>query len=266
MSYQDILYAVEDGVAHISMNRPKALNAMTVELMDELTDAFGRAADDDAVGAIIITGEGRAFSSGADLDASSANPPLDVKGRLDLGYPLDRYYNPLLLKMRDLPKPVIAAVNGLAAGAGANVALMADLTIAGRSAYFLQAFVNIGLIPDAGGTWLLPRVIGTQRAMGTALLGERLPADKALEWGLIWDIVDDEKLMETAQTLALRLAKGPTVAISRIKRAIHASAQNSLEAQLDLEADLQRECGRSEDFLEGSMAFVQKRKPNFKGR
>lgn len=265
MSYDSIIYELRDGVAQIRLNRPESLNAMTVELMDELSDAFDAAANDPAAGAIVLAGEGRAFCSGADLEASSANPPLDVKGRLDLGYPLDRYYNPLLLKMRDVPKPVIAAVNGLAAGAGANIALMADLTIAGRSAYFLQAFVNVGLIPDAGGTWLLPRLLGAQRAMGMALLGERLPAEKALEWGLIWDIVDDEALVTTAQSLAERLASGPTVAISRIKRAIRAAAENDMETQLDLEADLQRDCGRSQDFAEGSLAFIQKRKPKFKG-
>lgn len=265
MSYESIIYELRDGVAQIRLNRPESLNAMTVELMDELSDAFDVASNDPTAGAIVLAGEGRAFCSGADLEASSANPPLDVKGRLDLGYPLDRYYNPLLLKMRDVPKPVIAAVNGLAAGAGANVALMADLTIAGRSAYFLQAFVNVGLIPDAGGTWLLPRLLGAQRAMGMALLGERLPAEKALEWGLIWDIVDDDALLATAQALAEGLAAGPTVAIARIKRAIRAAAENDLETQLDLEADLQRECGRSQDFAEGSLAFIQKRKPKFKG-
>ncbi len=266
MQYQNILYAVDQGVAVIRFNRPKALNAMTMDLMEELGRAFDDAAADKAVRAIVLTGEGRAFSTGADLAVTGDKPPLDLQGRLDLGYVLDRYYNPLILKMRELPKPIISAVNGIAAGAGANLALMADLTIAARSTYFLQAFVNVGLIPDAGGTWILPRAIGPQRAMGLALSGDKLPAQTAKEWGLIWDVVDDEQLMPTVMALAQRFAAGPGVAIERIKQAIHAAAQNDLGKQLDLESDLQRDCGRSQDFMEGAMAFVQKRKPNFKGR
>ena len=266
MDFKDILYNVEDRVAFIRFNRPKALNAMTENLMGELNRAFDQAAADEAVRAIVLTGEGRGFCSGADLAESSAKPPLDEKGRLDLGYMLEKYYNPLILKMRALPKPIISAVNGMAAGAGANLALMADLTIAARSAYFLQAFVNIGLIPDAGGTWILPRSIGLQRAMGLMLLGERLPAEQAKEWGLIWEVVDDDQLLSAATALAHRLAAGPGVAIERIKRSIHAATDNDLAQQLNLERDLQRECGRSQDFMEGTMAFVQKRKPAFKSR
>lgn len=266
MSYKDILYRVEDGVAIISFNRPKALNAMTLDLMSEMNQAFEQAVADAAVKVVVLTGEGRGFSTGADLVATSANPPLDAQGRLDLGLALETHYNPLILKMRALPKPVIAAVNGIAAGAGANLALMADLTIAARSAYFLQAFVNVALIPDAGGTWILPRSVGPQRAMGLALLGEKLPAEQAKEWGLIWDVIDDEQLMPTVLALAQRLASGPGAAIARIKRSLHAAAGNDLAAQLDLERDLQRECGHSKDFMEGAMAFVQKRKPNFSGR
>jgi len=264
--FQNILYGVDNGVALIRFNRPKALNAMTLELMEELGLAFDRAAIDAAVRVIVLTGEGRGFSTGADLAATSAKPPLDLQGRLDLGYVLDRYYNPLILKMRALPKPIISAVNGIAAGAGANLALMADLTIAARSAYFLQAFVNVGLIPDAGGTWILPRSIGPQRAMGLALLGDKLTAQDARDWGLIWDVVDDEQLLPQALAMAQRLAQGPALAIERIKQAIHAAAHNELDKQLDLESDLQRACGQSQDFMEGAMAFVQKRKPAFKGR
>jgi 2-(1,2-epoxy-1,2-dihydrophenyl)acetyl-CoA isomerase len=266
MDYKNILYRIEQGIAVISFNRPKALNAMTLELMEELGQAFDSAAADTAVRAIVLTGEGRGFSTGADLAATSDKPPLDLQGRLDLGFVLDRYYNPLILKMRELPKPIISAVNGIAAGAGANLALMADLTVAARSASFLQAFVNVGLIPDAGGTWILPRAVGPQRAMGLALMGEKLSAEQAKEWGLIWSVVDDEQLMPTVMAMAQRLAEGPAVAIERIKRAIHAAAANELDKQLDLESDLQRDCGQSQDFMEGAMAFVQKRKPNFKGR
>ncbi len=266
MSYKDILYRVEDGIAVISLNRPQALNAMTLDLMAEVGTAFDQAAADEAVRAIVLTGEGRGFRTGADLVATAAKPPLDAQGRLDLGLALETAYNPLILKMRALPKPVIAAVNGIAAGAGANLALMADLTLAARSAYFLQAFVNVGLIPDAGGTWILPRSVGPQRAMGLALLGEKLPAEQAKEWGLIWDVIDDAQLLPTALALAQRLAAGPGVAIARIKRSIHAATDNDLATQLDLERDLQRECGHSKDFMEGAMAFAQKRKPNFRGR
>lgn len=247
-------------------NRPKALNAMTLGLMDELVKAFEHIATDSSIKAVVLTGEGRGFCAGADLAANMNQPPLDAQGKLDLGYALDRYYNPLVLRMRSLPQPIIAAVNGMAAGAGASLALAADLTIAARSAYFLQAFVNVSLVPDAGATWLLPRAIGPQRAMGLAMLGERLPAEKARDWGLIWDVVDDEQLMPTALSLAQRLAEGPSIALERTKKAIHAAAQNELAQQLDLESDLQRECGRSQDFMEGAMAFMQKRKPKFKGK
>lgn len=266
MDYQHLLYGVENQVATLRFNRPKALNAMTVVSMEELGRAFDAAAADPLVKVIVLTGEGRGFSSGADLAASTANPPLDAQGKLDLGQVLERHYNPLVLKMRSLPKPIIAAVNGMAAGAGASLALAADLTIAARSAYFLQAFVNVSLIPDAGATWVLPRAIGSQRAMGLALLGERLPAETAKAWGLIWDVVDDEQLMPTVMALAQKLAEGPGIAIERIKRAIYASADHTLSEQLALESTLQRECGRSQDFIEGAMAFVQKRKPHFKGR
>lgn len=266
MNYENILYSAADRVAVIRLNRPKSLNAMTVALMEEVDHALDAAVADAEVGAIILTGEGRGFSSGADLAVNSDKPPLDVQGRLDLGYVLDRYYNPLILKMRALPKPIVAAVNGMAAGAGASLALMADLTIAARSAYFLQAFVNVGLIPDAGGTWYLPRTLGPQRAMGLAMLGERLPAEQAKEWGLIWDVTDDEQLMPAAMALAQRLAAGPGIALERIKKAIHAAPHNPLAKQLDMESDLQRECGHSKDFIEGAMAFMQKRKPQFTGR
>lgn len=262
----DVLYSAESGVATIKFNRPQALNAVTFDSLQELAAAFEKAGADEQVKAIILTGEGRGFCSGADLAQNMAKPPIDAEGKLDLGLPLELYYNLLVQKMRAMPKPIIAAVNGMAAGAGASFALMADLTIAARSAYFLQAFVNIGLIPDAGGTWLLPRSIGPQRAMGLAMLGEKLPAEKAKEWGLIWDVVDDEQLMATVNALAQKLASGPSVAIARIKQVMQAAATNDLATQLTLERELQRECGKTQDFMEGAMAFTQKRKTNFKGR
>lgn len=262
----DVLYSAENGVATIRFNRPQALNAVTFDSLQELAAAFDKAAADAAVKAIILTGEGRGFCSGADLAQNMAKPPVDAQGNLDLGLPLELYYNPLVQKMRALTKPIIAAVNGMAAGAGASFALMADLTIAARSAYFLQAFVNIGLIPDAGGTWLLPRSIGPQRAMGLAMLGEKLPAEKAKEWGLIWDVVDDEQLMPVVNALAQKLASGPSVAIARIKQVLQAAESNDLATQLMLERELQRECGKTHDFMEGAMAFTQKRRAQFKGR
>lgn len=266
MSESDVLVRKEGRIAVITLNRPQALNAMTTDLMSALGTAFDTVAADADVAAIVLTGSGRGFCSGADLAASAAKPTLDAEGRLDLGAVLQTHYNPLIRKMQALPKPIIAAVNGMAAGAGAGVALMADLTIAARDSYFLQAFVNVGLIPDAGCTWILPQALGPQRAMGLALLGERLPAETAKEWGLIWDVADAETLLPNALALAERLAAGPTLAIARIKKAIHAAADNDLPTQLDLERDLQRECGRTQDFMEGAAAFVQKRKANFRGK
>jgi 2-(1,2-epoxy-1,2-dihydrophenyl)acetyl-CoA isomerase len=265
MTYEDISYTVDHGVAIIRFNRPQALNAMTLRMLDETRDAFRQCANDAAVRAVVLTGEGRAFSSGADLVANVKTPPLDADGKLDLGAPLETHYNPLIAQMRSLPKPIVCAVNGAAAGAAANVALLADLTIAARSAYFLQAFVNIALIPDAGGTWLLPRLVGPQRAMQLALLGERLPAETAQQWGMIAEVVDDDAVMTRALEIARKLAEGPTAAIARIKQSIHAAAGNDLDTQLQLERTLQRECGRGGDFMEGVMAFTQKRKANFKG-
>lgn len=266
MTFADILYGVEGRVATIRLNRPNSLNALTPGMLTEIDDALDRAAADESVGAIMLTGEGRGFCSGVDLVDMNAAPPLDAEGRLDLGQLVGRSFNPVIRKMRDLPKPIVAAVNGVAAGAGANLALMADLTIAARSAYFLQAFVNIGLVPDAGGTWILPRTLGPQRARGLAMLGEKLPAEQAKSWGLIWDVADDDRLMAAAQAIASKLAAASGIAVARIKRAIDAAAQNDLATQLDLERDLQRECGRSQDFEEGVMAFREKRAPNFKNR
>ncbi len=261
-----ILFDIEAQVARIRFNRPQALNALTPELLTELSAALDRAYADDGVRAILLTGEGRAFSSGADLIANMGEPPLDAQGRLDLGLQLEKHYNPLVLKMRGGPKPIVAAVNGLAAGAGCSLALMADLTIAARSAYFLQAFVNVGLVPDAGATWLLPRTVGAQRAAGLSMLGERLPAEKALAWGLIWDVVDDGQLLTAASALAQKLASAPGQALARMKRMLAEAGAHSLPAQLQLERELQRECGLTQDFMEGATAFGQKRKPLFKNR
>lgn len=266
MSYETILYEASDGIARLTFNRSESLNSMSIELMQEINAAMTVAANDDAVRAVLMTGAGKGFCSGADLASTSMDPPRDDQGRIDLAVALREYYNPLVLQMRSMQKPIIAAVNGIAAGAGCSLALMADLTIAGRSAKFLQAFVNVALVPDAGATWILPRNTGSQRAMGMALLGDKITAEQAAAWGMIWQVVEDEALMETAEGIARKLANGPTQTIGRIKEAIYAAAGNDLSSQLAFEADLQQLCGQSEDFMEGATAFMEKRQAVFKGK
>jgi 2-(1,2-epoxy-1,2-dihydrophenyl)acetyl-CoA isomerase len=266
MNYSNILYRAEGPVATITLNRPQALNATTPALIEELGHALGQAEATAEIGAIVLTGAGRGFCAGADLAAATADAPLDAQGRIDLGAMLERWYEPVVLKMRALDKPIVAAVNGVAAGFGCSLALLADLTVAARSATFLQAFVNVGLVPDGGGTWLLPHATTAQRAMGMALLGDKLGAEQALQWGLIWQVVDDGAALAAADAIARRLAAGPRLAVAGIKRSIHAAPRHDLAAALVLERELQRVCGRSEDFQEGVAAFLQKRKAAFKGR
>ncbi len=267
MTYETLLYAVENGIARVSLNRPANLNALTFQMIDELRDVIAKVGADDEARVLLLTGEGRAFSSGADLaSVASGDMPRDDEGKADIGKPLETHYNPLVLEMQALSKPIVAAVNGIAAGAGCSIALMADLTIAARSAKFLQAFVNIGLMPDAGGTWLLPRRVGSQRAMGFAILGKPITAELALEWGLIWDMVEDDQLAEASHKLATQLATGPAVAQAKIKQAIQQGGVQSLSEQLQLERVEQRELGLTHDCMEGVTAFIQKRKAQFKGR
>jgi len=259
---QPILVAVEAGVQTITLNRPERLNAFNPEMLGLLREALARAGDDGAVRAVLLTGAGRGFCAGQDLSER------DVGGdaAIDLSVTIESLYNPLLRRMHALPKPIVCAVNGVAAGAGANVALACDLVLAARSASFIQAFARIGLVPDSGGTWVLPRLVGRARAAGLALLGDKLAAENAASWGLIWKAVDDDKLMDEAGALARGLAAGPTRAYGLIKRALDAAENNTLDAQLELERDLQRKAGLTEDFREGVAAFMEKRKPNFKGR
>jgi 2-(1,2-epoxy-1,2-dihydrophenyl)acetyl-CoA isomerase len=228
----------------------------------ELRKALERALDEAAVRAVLLTGAGRGFCAGQDL--SERNVAADAP--IDLSVSLGSHYNPLVRRLRELPKPVVCAVNGVAAGAGANIALACDLVIAARSASFVQSFARLGLVPDSGGTWLLPRLLGQARAMGLALLGEKLPAEQAQEWGLIWKAVDDDELMPFARQMATALAEGPTRGYGLLKKAFNASWGNSLDAQLDLERDLQREAGLTQDYREGVAAFMQKRKPEYKGK
>ena len=258
-----ILVSLDAAVLSITLNRPEKLNAFTPEMHAELRGAFSRAEDDGEVRAVLLTGAGRGFCAGADLSQRDVSPGA---APIDLSVSLGTNYNPLVRRMRALPKPIVCAVNGPAAGAGANVALACDVVLAARSASFLQAFSRIGLLPDAGGTYFLPRLVGAARAMGLALLAEKLSAEDAERWGLIWKAVDDARLMEEASSMAKALAAGPTKGYALLKRALHASAGNSLDAQLDLERDLQREAGFSEDYREGVAAFMQKRKPAFKGK
>lgn len=256
-----ILSALADGVLSLTLNRPDKLNAFNEEMHLALRAGFERAHADETVRAVLLTGAGRGFCAGQDL--GDRDPK---KGVPDLGHTIETYYNPLLRLIRSLEKPVICAVNGVAAGAGANIAFACDITLAARSARFVQAFARLGLVPDSGGTWSLPRLIGEARAKALALTAEPLGAETAADWGLIWRAVDDDKLMEEAIALAIRLAAGPTRGLGMTKRAIQAAATNSLDQQLDLERDLQREAGRSADYAEGVSAFLEKRKPEFRGK
>ena len=245
----------------LTLNRPDKLNAFVGEMHGLLREAMSVAESDAAIRALLLTGAGRGFCAGQDLSERDMNDP-----KLDLGAGLDAHYNPFIRRLRALPKPVVCAVNGIAAGAGANIALSCDLVLAARSASFLQAFAKIALVPDCGGTYWLPRLAGTARAMGMALLADRVSAEDAERWGLIWKCVDDDKLMDEARKLAHSFAAGPTHTYGTIKKAIYASATNTLDQQLDLERDFQREVGRHTDYREGVAAFLEKRKPNFTGR
>ncbi len=263
MSVSDtVLTALADGVLRLTLNRPDKLNAFNDEMHLALRAGFERAHTESGVRAVLLTGAGRGFSAGQDLDDRDPRKG----GTPDLGHTIETFYNPLLRLIRGLEKPVICAVNGVAAGAGANIAFACDITLAARSARFIQAFARIGLIPDSGGTWSLPRLLGEARAKALALTAEPLDAETAANWGLIWRAVDDSALMDEASALAARLAAGPTRGLGMTKRAIQAAASNSLDEQLDLERDLQREAGRSADYAEGVAAFLEKRKPEFRGQ
>jgi 2-(1,2-epoxy-1,2-dihydrophenyl)acetyl-CoA isomerase len=258
-----VLISLDAGVLSVTLNRPDKLNAFNPEMHKALRAALERAADEAEIRAVLLTGAGRAFSAGQDLserDVQAGSAPID------LSVTLGSFYNPLIRRLCELPKPVVCAVNGIAAGAGANIALACDIVLAARSASFIQAFARIGLVPDSGGTYFLPRLVGHARAMGLALLGEKLSAEQAAQWGLVWKAVDDAGLMDEAVALARALAAGPTKGFGLIKKALLASPSNTLEAQLALERDLQREAGFSEDYREGVAAFMEKRKAQFKGK
>jgi 2-(1,2-epoxy-1,2-dihydrophenyl)acetyl-CoA isomerase len=256
-----VKYEQDGAVAIVTVSDPTTLNAIAVDMTEELVEAFNRAVSD--ARCVVLTGEGRAFSSGANL--ASGAPPVDADGQPDLGGRLELTFNPFVSMLRELPIPYVSAVNGAAAGIGCSFALLADLIVAGESAYFLQAFRRIGLVPDGSATYHLPRMIGRVRAMEMMLLGERLPAQTALEWGLINRCVPDAELMSTAKALATELASGPTKTLGMIRRLAWASLDNSWGEQIQAERQAQRAAGRTEDFREGVQAFFQKRPPNFKG-
>jgi len=263
MDYQNIIAEEKNGVGYLTFNRPKALNSFNVDMHREVAEVLNLWTKNPDVRCVVISGEGRGFCAGQDLGDRVVDPNAEAP---DLGYSIETYYNPLIKTIVNMPKPVICAVNGVAAGAGANIALACDLVIAAKSANFVQAFCRLGLVPDSAGTWFLPRAVGHARAMGLTFLGDKLPAETAKEWGMIWDVVEDAELKEKVTELAERLAKQPTFGLSLIKKAIHQSSNNTFDEQVLLERDLQRIAGRSEDYREGVQAFMNKREPNFKGR
>jgi 2-(1,2-epoxy-1,2-dihydrophenyl)acetyl-CoA isomerase len=243
-----VLVARNAGWVELTLNRPDRLNSFNIE-------------SDDSCRAVLLTGAGRGFCAGQDL-----SDRVGLSEAPDLGYTIETYYNPLIRRLRSLRKPVVAAVNGVAAGAGANIALACDIVLAAKSAKFIQAFAKIGLVPDSGGTFTLPRLVGFARAFGLAMLAEPLPAEKAEAWGLIWKAIDDADLLTEARAMVAHLATQPTQGLALIKEALNASATHSLDQQLDMERDLQRKAGRTPDYAEGVKAFMEKRPAVFTGK
>jgi len=262
MTYQHIRFEAQDGVARLTLHRPDKLNSFTGAMHAEIRAALDNVQANPAIRVLVLTGAGRAFCAGQDL----ADPDMTV-GHLqpDIGAVVEQHYKPLILALQNLRVPTVAMVNGIAAGAGASLALACDLVIAAKSAYFLQAFSKIGLIPDTGGTWFLPQRVGMARAMGLAMLADKLPAEKAEAWGLIWQAVDDAELTPTVDKLAAQLAQMPTRALVATRLAMHAAPNHTLEQQLGFEAGFMRELGWRDDFKEGVAAFQQKRTPKFTG-
>ena len=263
MTYENILFTFDGGVARLTLNRPDRLNSFTDAMHAEVRDAIGKVEADPTARVLLLTGAGRGFCAGQDLSDRTVAPG---GAAVDLGASIERNYKPLVLALRALPLPVVCAVNGVAAGAGANLALACDIVIAAKSASFIESFCKLGLIPDTGGTYFLPRVIGTARAMGLAMLGDKVSAEQAAAWGLIWQCVDDAELPAAVDRLLVHLATAPTRGLARTKEALYASTANTLQTQLALERDFMRELGYSDDYREGVAAFIAKRAPKFTGR
>jgi len=261
--FETVRLDVADGVATLTLNRPDRLNSFTVAMHVEMCAALDAVVADPTVRCLILTGAGRGFCAGQDLADRAVAPGSET---LDLGASIENYYKPMLLRLRSLRIPAVCAVNGVAAGAGANIPFACDLVIAARSATFIQSFAKLGLVPDCGGTWWLPRLVGPARAMGLTLLGDKLPATQAEQWGLIWRCVEDDELMPVALAAARQLAAGPTRGYVRTREAMERSLNLSFEGALDLERNFQRELGTSADYREGVTAFAEKRVPRFTGK
>jgi 2-(1,2-epoxy-1,2-dihydrophenyl)acetyl-CoA isomerase len=263
MNYENILFEITDGIAQLTLNRPDKLNSFTQAMHDEVRHAVHKVGTDKSVRVLILTGAGRGFCAGQDLSDRAVEPGARA---VDLGDSVEKNYAPLVLALRGLQMPVICAVNGVAAGAGANLALACDIVLAAKSASFVEVFCKLGLIPDTGGTYFLPRLIGSARAMGLTMLGEKLSAEKAEAWGLIWKSVPDEELAAETMAMARHFATAPTKGLAFTKQALYASPHNTLQQQLTLECGMMSELGRTEDYREGVAAFMEKRTPQFQGK